>query len=72
MDKDQHEKALQVFTYYHAEGDETDEFVQLEFAEVKAAIDLEKHSGRSNWSDFFKTKGNRKRIGILTAIGFFR
>ncbi|KAJ1331980.1 hexose transporter-like protein [Microdochium nivale] len=71
MDKDQHEKALQVFTYYHAEGDETDEFVQLEFAEVKAAIDLEKHLGQSNWSDFFKTKGNRKRLGILTAIGFF-
>jgi MFS family permease len=62
---------LQVFTRWHGEGNEEDEFVQLEYAEVRAAIELDKQSGQTGWSDFFKTKGNRKRIGIITAIGIF-
>jgi hypothetical protein len=71
MNKDQHEKALQIFAYYHAEGNEADTFVQLEYAEVKAAIAFDKETGQTGWVDFLKTKGNRKRIGIITAIGFF-
>ncbi|KAH7030730.1 general substrate transporter [Microdochium trichocladiopsis] len=71
MDKDRHEDALRVFSHYHGEGDVDDTFVQLEYAEVKATIELEKQMGKSNWLDFLKTKGNRKRIGIITAIGFF-
>jgi hypothetical protein len=69
--KDRHEEALQIFTKWHGEGNEEDEFVQLEYAEVRAAIELDKQSGQTGWSDFFKTKGNRKRIGIITAIGIF-
>ncbi|CAN9099129.1 unnamed protein product [Alternaria alternata] len=69
--KDRHEEALAVFSRWHGEGDENDEFVQLEFAEVRAAIALDKEQDRTNWSDFLKTKGNRKRIIIITAIGFF-
>jgi hypothetical protein len=69
--KDRHEEALHIFAHWHGEGNENDEFVQLEYAEVKAAIELDKESGKTGWADFFKTKGNRKRIGIITAIGFF-
>lgn len=69
--KDRHEEALAVFGKWHGEGNSDDDFVQLEFAEVKAAIALDKQSGQNGWADFFKTKGNRKRIIILTAIGFF-
>ncbi|CAN9208027.1 unnamed protein product [Alternaria alternata] len=69
--KDRHEEALAVFSRWHGEGNENDEFVQLEFAEVRAAIALDKEQDRTNWSDFLKTKGNRKRIIIITAIGFF-
>jgi hypothetical protein len=69
--KDRHEEALQIFARWHGEGNENDEFVQLEYAEVKAAIELDKESGKTGWADFFKTKGNRKRITIITAIGFF-
>ncbi|ORY07379.1 general substrate transporter [Clohesyomyces aquaticus] len=71
MNKDRHEEALRVFSHYHGEDNEMDEFVQLEYAEVKAAIELDKASGQTNWVDFLKTKGNRKRTGIITAIGFF-
>jgi hypothetical protein len=71
MNKDKHEEALRIIAKYHGEGDETDEFVQLEYAEIRAAIEFDKQSGQTNWADFVKTKGNRKRIGIITAIGFF-
>ena len=67
--KDRHEEALDIFAYWHGEGNENDEFVQLEYAEVKAAIEFDKQIGQTGWSDFLKTKGNRKRIIIITAIG---
>ncbi|EMD95653.1 hypothetical protein COCHEDRAFT_1200667 [Bipolaris maydis C5] len=69
--KDRHEEALAIFSKWHGEGDENDEFVQLEYAEVRAAIDFDKQQNATSWSDFLKTKGNRKRITIITAIGFF-
>jgi MFS family permease len=69
--KDRHDEALAVFSRWHGEGNENDEFVQLEYAEVRAAIALDKQQDQTNWSDFLKTKGNRKRIIIITAIGFF-
>jgi hypothetical protein len=71
MMKDKHDKALHVLAKYHAEGDIEDEFIQLEYAEIRAAIDADRESGQTRWVDFLKTKGNRKRIGIITAIGFF-
>jgi hypothetical protein len=69
--KDRHEEALHIFAHWHGEGNENDDFIQLEYAEVKAAIELDKESDKTGWTDFFKTPGNRKRITIITAIGFF-
>ncbi|EDU43814.1 lactose permease [Pyrenophora tritici-repentis Pt-1C-BFP] len=69
--KDRHEEALAIFTHWHGEGDVDDEFIQLEYAEVRAAIEFDKKQGKNSWADFLKTKGNRKRITIITAIGFF-
>ncbi|KAH6990701.1 putative hexose transporter [Ilyonectria sp. MPI-CAGE-AT-0026] len=71
INKDKHEKALEIMVKYHAEGDADDEFVQLEYAEIRAAIALDKESDQTNWTDFLKTKGNRRRIGLITAIGLF-
>ncbi|KAL3479981.1 general substrate transporter [Aspergillus californicus] len=69
--KDRHEEALAILVKYHAEGDENDEFVQLEYAEIKAAIALDKEIGHTRWVDFLRSKGNRKRIGLITALGLF-
>ncbi|KAF2032102.1 MFS general substrate transporter [Setomelanomma holmii] len=52
---------------WHHEALGNDEFVQLEYAEVKAAIDFDKQAGQTGWADFFKTKGNQDaqtRLGI--------
>lgn len=67
----QEDKALKMLAHYHANGNDEDEFVQLEYSEIRAAIALEKEAEASSWVDFVRTKGNRKRIGIITAIGFF-
>jgi hypothetical protein len=71
MSKGRHDEAMRVLVKYHGEGDENDEFVHLEFAEIKAAINLDMEINQTGWADFFKTKGNRKRIGLITALGLF-
>jgi len=71
MMNDKHDKALKVLAKYHAEGSEQDDFVQLEYAEIRAAIAMDKEAGQNGWVDFLRTKSNRRRIGIITAIGFF-
>lgn len=71
LNKDRADEAFDVFVKYHGEGDSEDEFVQLEFTEIKAAIALDKDGGQTAWVDFLKTKGNRKRIGLITALGLF-
>lgn len=62
---------MNVLAKFHGEGDEQDELVQLEFAEIRNAIDMDKQTGQTGWLDFLRTKGNRKRIGLITALGFF-
>ena len=71
MNRDRHEEALEIFAHYHGEGERDDEFVQLEYSEIKAAIALDKEMGQTSYADFFKTRGNRKRIGLITALGLF-
>lgn len=71
INRGQEEKALETLAYYHAGSNAEDELVQLEYTEIRAALALEKEAEASSWADFLRTKGNRKRIGIITAIGFF-
>lgn len=71
LNKDQDEKALQILSYYHAENNPQDEFVHLEFTEIRTAIALDKEADKNSWLDLVRTKGNRKRMAVITAIGFF-
>ncbi|GFF50031.1 hypothetical protein IFM58399_08706 [Aspergillus lentulus] len=71
MSKGRHEEALEILVKYHAEGDHNDEFVKLEYSEIKAAIALDKEIGHTGWADFLRSKGNRKRIALITALGLF-
>jgi hypothetical protein len=71
INRGQEDKALQILAHYHANGNGQDEFVQLEYTEIRAALAIEKEAEANTWLDFLRTKGNRKRIGIITAIGFF-
>ncbi|KAL2074177.1 hypothetical protein VTL71DRAFT_7955 [Oculimacula yallundae] len=71
ISKDRNEEALDMLAHYHANDNREDEFVQLEFSEIKTAIILDREAEQNGWLDLVRTPGNRKRIGIITAIGFF-
>lgn len=71
--RDQPEKALAILARYHTpDGDEHDEVVQLEFAEITTALAMEKMAAESfKFIDFLKTKGNRHRLVIIICVGLF-
>jgi sugar porter (SP) family MFS transporter len=70
--KDKHQKALEILAYYHAQGDETDEVVQLEFIEIVTALAMERAAEHSSsYLDFFRTKGNLHRLLIVVCLGLF-
>ncbi|KAH8883237.1 putative hexose transporter [Thozetella sp. PMI_491] len=70
--RDLPEKALKILAHYHANGDERDEVVQLEFAEITAAIAMEKaHKSSFGFVDFLGTRGNRRRLLIVICVGLF-
>lgn len=71
INKNRFDEAHDILIKYHAEGDADDEFVQLEFSEIKIAIALDKEANQTAWLDLVRTPGNRKRIGIITALAFF-
>lgn len=70
--KDKHDKALEIFSKYHANGDINNATVQFEYREVKETIRMEMESKHnSSYADFFRTKGNRYRLAVLISLGFF-
>jgi MFS family permease len=69
--KDQPEKALDILIKYHASGDTHDHFVQSEFHEIQATIQLEKVNSQQGWDIFLKTPGNRKRLLLIALVSFF-
>lgn len=71
INKNRFDEVRDILTKYHAEGDADDEFVQLEFSEIKIAIALDKEANQTAWLDLVRTPGNRKRIGVITALAFF-
>ena len=72
ISKDREVEALQVLAYYHADGNEQDPLVQFEYEEIKAAIDLDRAAAASvGWMSLIETPGNRKRLIIIVALGWF-
>ncbi|KAK5173692.1 uncharacterized protein LTR77_002373 [Saxophila tyrrhenica] len=65
------EQAHQVLAKVHANGNMDDEVVVLELQEIKDTITLEKEFEGNSWKQFFKTKGNRRRLLILVTLGLF-
>lgn len=59
-------KAVQTLAYYHSNGDENDELVQFEMAEIKKALEVDK---QSSYADLVRTPGNRRRMIALLFIG---
>ena len=71
ISKGTYEKAKKTLAYIHAEGREDDEFINVEFEEIKQTIALEKEFESNSWVDLLRGSGNRHRLIILVPIGFF-
>ncbi|KAJ5681408.1 hexose transporter protein [Penicillium maclennaniae] len=71
ISKGRHEEAKKILAYVHAQGDEDDALVNVEYDEIQQTIALEKEFEGNNWSEFWSTPGNRHRLIILVSIGFF-
>ncbi|RDW57480.1 MFS transporter-7 [Coleophoma cylindrospora] len=69
--KDRNEEALAVLIKYHANGDEHDEFVRAEFAEIQETLRLEREFSKQGWDVFLRTPGNRKRLMLIILTAFF-
>ncbi|BCS28371.1 uncharacterized protein APUU_61419A [Aspergillus puulaauensis] len=65
------DQAKKILAYVHAQGDENDELVNVEFDEIQQTISLEKQLEGNGWSQLWSTPGNRHRSIILISIGFF-
>ncbi|KIX03380.1 uncharacterized protein Z518_06932 [Rhinocladiella mackenziei CBS 650.93] len=65
------ERGLEVLGKVHANGNENDELVQLEFVEIRDTIRLEKEIEGNGWLELVKTRGNRRRLIILLSAGLF-
>ncbi|KAF2842908.1 hexose transporter protein [Patellaria atrata CBS 101060] len=71
INKGKPERALQILAKVHANGNEQDEVVQLEFQEIKETIKMEKEFEGNSWAELWRTKGNRHRLIILISAGIF-
>lgn len=65
------EKGLRVLADVHANGNEHDEMVQVEYVEIRDTLRLEKEAEGNGWLELVKTKGNRHRLIILLSAGLF-
>ncbi|KAK3722147.1 hypothetical protein LTR37_002580 [Vermiconidia calcicola] len=69
---DRNEQALNMLGKFHADGDNMDPLVQFEYEEIKETLRLEFLAKKtSSYFDFFKTKGNRYRLGLIITLGIF-
>lgn len=72
MAKDRSDEALNILAKYHANGNMHDATVQFEYVEIKETLRIEVEAKKtSSYFDFFKTKGNRYRLMIITSLGLF-
>jgi MFS family permease len=71
ISKGREDKALETLAYAHAEGDVEDEFVRVEFEEIRNTIQLENQFKQNSWKELIATKGNRRRMLIVLSFGLF-
>lgn len=63
------EKAHDFLAKYHANGTRDDPLVLFELAEIEAIIKEEEAAARSSYLDFFRTRGNLRRLRVIAMLG---
>jgi hypothetical protein len=65
-------EAVAILVKYHANGRERDPLVYFTYGQIREALSIEHEiSNSTSYLTLFKTPGNRRRMRIVLAIGFF-
>lgn len=69
ISKGRGDEARAILVKYHAEGDETSEFVKAEYVQIETTLELEKEAKKVGWRDMLRTSGMRRRVLIGSFLG---
>lgn len=65
-------EAISILARYHANGRERDPLVYFTYGQIREALAIEREINKlTNYLTLFKTAGNRRRMRIVFALGFF-
>ncbi|KAI0109463.1 MFS general substrate transporter [Hypoxylon sp. NC0597] len=69
---DRADEAYAILQKYHGEGDNGEEFVRLEFAQIQSTIAEEKENTKAFvWADVYRDPPMRRRFLLAAIVGFF-
>ncbi|OTB07291.1 hypothetical protein M426DRAFT_268600 [Hypoxylon sp. CI-4A] len=69
---DRSDEAYAILQKYHGEGDNGEEFVRLEFAEIQSTITQERETARAFvWADVYRDAPMRRRFTLAAIVGIF-
>jgi sugar porter (SP) family MFS transporter len=72
VSKGREQEAKKILAKHHANGNEHDPLVELEFYEITQAINQDaRHKANGNWKDLVRTAANRRRLIIVFFCGLF-
>lgn len=72
VSKDRGDEAFAILQKYHSEGQDGDEYVRLEFAQIQSTLAQEKElAKRFIWADVFRDAPMRRRFLLASVVGFF-
>ncbi|KAI9631839.1 general substrate transporter [Dioszegia hungarica] len=62
------DRALKTLAELHANGDENDELVRYEFAEMEESLRADEGAATVSYLEFFRTHGNRRRLLVTCVV----
>lgn len=71
MSQDRAKEAYDILVKYHGEGDPNNLFVQAEYAEMIATIQMDMEQKKRTWGELISTTANRKRCALVAFVGTF-
>lgn len=72
VSRDRGDEAFAILQKYHGEGQDGDEFVRLEYAQIQSTIAQEKELAKGFvWADVVRDPPMRRRFMIAAIVGFF-
>ena len=71
MSKGRRSEAYAILLRYHAEGDESSDFVKEEYRQIEKTLEAEMKVAQMSSNAVFSTPGMRKRVFIATSLGLF-